>query len=48
MKYTLITPQGKVFTFFLHSVAEMYQRAYGGSLIVPEQFERVFTEDLTV
>ena len=48
MKYTLITPQGKVFTFFLHSVAEMYQRAYGGSLIVPEQFERVFQEDLTV
>jgi hypothetical protein len=48
MKYTLITPQGKVFTFFLHSVAEMYQLAYGGSLIVPEQFERVLPEDLTV
>ena len=48
MKYTLITPQGKVYTFFLHSVAEMYQLAYGGSLIVPEHFERVLPEDLTV
>jgi hypothetical protein len=47
MKYTLITPQGKVYTFFLHSVAEMYQRAYGGSVIVPEQFERVFAPELT-
>ena len=48
MKYTLITPQGKVYTFFLHSVAEMYQRAYGGSVIVPEQFERSFDKDLTI
>jgi hypothetical protein len=48
MEYTLITPNGKVYTFYLAAVAEMYQRAYGGTLIVPEQFERSFDKDLTV
>jgi hypothetical protein len=30
MKYTLITVQGRVFIFFLRSVAEQFQQAYGG------------------
>ncbi len=30
MQYTLITPKGKVYTFFLQAVAETYQQAYGG------------------
>jgi hypothetical protein len=30
MKYTLITPTGRVFTFFLRSTADIYQSAYGG------------------
>jgi hypothetical protein len=48
MKYTLITSKGKVYTFYLKAVAETYQRAYGGTIIVPEQFERSFDKDLTV
>ena len=32
MKYTLITPKGKVYTFFLKAVAEQFQVAYGGTL----------------
>lgn len=30
MKYTLITKAGKVYTFFLKSVADTYAQAYGG------------------
>jgi hypothetical protein len=30
MQYTLITPQGRVYTFFLKTVAEQFQQAYGG------------------
>jgi hypothetical protein len=33
MKYTLITRNGKVFTFFIKAVAETYQQAYGGTLV---------------
>jgi hypothetical protein len=47
MSYTLITPMGKVYTFYLPAMAEMYQQAYGGTLIIPEQFERVLEQDLT-
>ena len=32
MKFTLITANGKVFTFFIQAVAETYQQAYGGTL----------------
>jgi len=30
MKYTLITPMGRIFIFFLRSTADIYQSAYGG------------------
>ena len=33
MNYTLITPVGKVYTFYTESVARTYQQAYGGQLI---------------
>ena len=36
MKYTLITKQGKVFTFFIKAVAEQFQQAYGGNIITAE------------
>jgi hypothetical protein len=39
MKYTLITSNGKVLTFFLKVVAEQFQQAYGGV---------VFTQDVLV
>jgi hypothetical protein len=33
MKFTLITSNGKVFTFYVKAVAETFQQAYGGTLI---------------
>ena len=36
MNYTLITPTGRVYTFYVQAVAEMYQKAYGGQLISAE------------
>lgn len=36
MKYTLITSNGKVLTFFLRTVAETFQQAYGGQLITAD------------
>jgi hypothetical protein len=33
MKYTLITSNGKVLTFFIKAVAETFQQAYGGKII---------------
>ena len=36
MKYTLITKQGKVYTFYVRAVAETYQQAYGGQLITAD------------
>ena len=33
MKYTLITKQGKVYTFYVQSLAETYQQAYGGVIV---------------
>jgi hypothetical protein len=36
MKYTLITKQGKVYTFYVKTLAEQYQNAYGGQLITAD------------
>jgi hypothetical protein len=33
MKYTLITQQGKVYTFYVQALAEQYQQAYGGVIV---------------
>jgi hypothetical protein len=33
MRYTLITPTGRVYTFYVKALAETYQGAYGGQLI---------------
>ena len=33
MKYTLITRNGKVFTFFIKALAEQFQQAYGGIIV---------------
>jgi hypothetical protein len=32
MNFTLITRNGKVFTFYVKEVAETFQQAYGGTL----------------
>lgn len=36
MKYTLVTSNGKVYTFFIKAVAETFQQAYGGNIITAE------------
>jgi hypothetical protein len=36
MKFTVITKQGTVYTFFIRAVAEMYQKTYGGQLITAD------------
>jgi hypothetical protein len=46
MKYTLITPQGRVYTFYLETVAQTYLQAYGGTLFNQEVL--VDTETQTV
>ena len=33
MNYTLITKQGRIYTFYVKALAEQYQRAYGGALL---------------
>ena len=33
MRYTLITKTGKVYTFYVQALADVYQRAYGGTLV---------------
>jgi hypothetical protein len=36
MKYTLITRQGKVYTFYVQALAETYQQAYGGKIVTKD------------
>jgi len=39
MQFTLITPKGKIYTFFIQAVAEAYQRALGDVITTPEVFD---------
>jgi hypothetical protein len=41
MKYTLITSNGKVLTFFVKAVAEQFQQAYGGVVITQQVLEQL-------
>jgi len=36
MNYTLILPTGKIMTFYVESVAKMYQGLNGGTLVTKE------------
>jgi hypothetical protein len=33
MKYALLTPTGRIYTFHIQALATSYQQAYGGQLI---------------
>lgn len=44
MKYTLITPQGRVLTFFIKATAEIFQQAYGGTLITDQIYAEAYAE----
>lgn len=39
MQYTLITGNGKVYTFFIQAVAEQFQQAYGGVVFTQQILE---------
>lgn len=39
VKYTVITPAGRVYTFYLLAAAEVWHAAYGGVLIGPDALE---------
>ena len=45
MKYTLITSSGKVLTFFIKTVAEQFQQAYGGVVFTQQVLETAETVD---
>jgi hypothetical protein len=45
MKYTLITRNGKVLTFFIKTVAEQFQQAYGGVVFTQQVLEVAETVD---
>ena len=44
MRYTLITGNGKVYTFYIQSVALTYQQAYGGTLVCNEVLNQPVTQ----
>jgi hypothetical protein len=41
MQYTLITSNGKVYTFYIRTVAETYQQAYGGVIVTAGNLEEI-------
>jgi hypothetical protein len=50
MQYTLITAQGRVYVFFLQTVAKQFQQAYGGvvfnqSIVVDSRLQHVDVAD---
>jgi len=45
MKYTLITSNGKVLTFFVCAVAEQFQQSYGGVVFTQQVLETAETVD---
>ena len=36
MQFTLITPKGRIYTFYLEATALCFQQAYGGTLVKNE------------
>jgi hypothetical protein len=41
MNYTLITKQGKVYTFYIQALAEQFQQAYGGVVFTQQVLKPV-------
>ena len=37
MKYLLVTPSGKQYTYYIRGCAELFQRIYGGNIYEIEQ-----------
>lgn len=41
MQYTLITSNGKVYTFFIQALALTYQQAYGGVIVTADALAEI-------
>jgi hypothetical protein len=41
LKYTLITGNGKVYTFFIQALALTYQQAYGGVIVTADTLAEI-------
>jgi len=39
MQYTLLTSKGQIYTFYIKSVADSYQQAYGGVVFTQQILE---------
>ena len=48
MQYTLITSNGTVLTFFIQTVAEQFQQAYGGVVITQQVLKTVDNQPVSV
>lgn len=44
MKYVLITEDGRFMTFYLKSIAEIYQKIYGGVVFLTQPDEKTLPE----
>ena len=44
MQYSLITPKGKIYTFYLKAVADTYQQAYGGVIVTAKVLQTASPE----
>jgi|LakMenEpi03Aug12_release.lakeMendotaPanAssembly.Ray.scaffolds.fasta_scaffold591142_3 hypothetical protein len=40
MKYTLITPTGRIYQFYIEAVALTFQSAYGGTIFTEAIFNK--------
>lgn len=48
MKYTLITKTGKLYTFYVLQVAELYQTIHGGTIVTADVLSTVQVPATTV
>lgn len=44
MRYTLITKTGKLYTFYVQAVAELYQQIHGGNVVTADVLTPASTE----
>lgn len=44
MQFTLITKTGRVYTFYVQAVAELYQQIHGGNVVTADVLTPASTE----
>lgn len=45
MNYTLVTPKGRVYTFYIEATALCYQQAYGGVVFSQQILKDEYVEN---